>query len=242
MSSFRPQTSGVPARYGRLNQSLAGTRSWRPTSALPTISSARFNSSSSASKATSTDFSDLSVDINSIPERIGYLKDIGLDYGWGPSSLMQFCMEHLHVWTGLPWWASIVCTGLLIRAALLLPMLGAADTSTRLNNIKPILDPLRTQLTQAMRDGNTAHAQQVKMDMSRVQEQHGVKPYKSFIPLIQVPLGFGTYRVVNGMCHLPVPELTQETVGWIRDLSVADPTYIIPACSALFLYLALKVG
>ncbi|PLB51881.1 hypothetical protein P170DRAFT_433780 [Aspergillus steynii IBT 23096] len=252
MSSFRAQTSGLPARYGGLNQSLAGNRSWRPASAIPTISSARFNSSSSTSansavdatpSANASDLSDLSVEgINAIPEKIGYLKDIGLDYGWGPTSLMEFVIEHVHVWSGLPWWASIVGTGLLIRLALLHPMLGAADTSTRLNNIKPLLDPLRTRMTQSMRDGNTAQAQQLRMEISQTQEQHGVKAWKSFVPLLQVPLGFGMYRVVHGMCALPVPELAQESFGWIRDLTVADPFYILPACSAFFLFLALKRG
>ncbi|KAK1144317.1 hypothetical protein N8T08_005469 [Aspergillus melleus] len=247
MSSFRPQTSGFAARYGKLNQSLAGQRSWRPASAIPTISSARFNSSSSASNTAATenasDLSDLSVDkINSIPEKIGYLKDVGLDYGWGPSSLMEYVIEHFHVWTGLPWWASIIGTGLLVRLALLKPMLGAADTSTRLNNIKPVLNPIRTQMTQAMREGNTTRAQELKMEMSRIQELHGVKAYKSFIPLLQIPLGFGMYRVVKGMTSLPVPELLHESVGWIQDLTVADPFYILPACSGLFLYLALKRG
>lgn len=247
MSSFRPRNSALPARYGGLDQSLSGKRSWRAAASIPTISSARFNSSFShsttdvSSSANPVDLPDFSVEISSIPERIGYLKDLGLDYGWGPSSLMQFVIEHIHIWSGLPWWASIVGAGILVRLALLKPMFGAADTATKLNNIRPALDPLRNQLSQAMKDGNTAKAQEFKMQMGKIQEANGVQAYKSFMPLLQVPLGFGIYRVVKGMCALPVPAVAQESVAWLSDLTVADPFFILPACSAAFLYLALKV-
>ncbi|KAA8643073.1 hypothetical protein EYZ11_008886 [Aspergillus tanneri] len=255
MSSFRPPISGFPVRYGRPNQSVMGSRSWKPASpTLSTIANARFNSTSSttllagqaadaAPPANASGIPDLSVtDINAIPENIGYLKELGLDYGWGPSSLVEFIIEHFHIWGGLPWWASIIGTGILIRLALLKPMLGAADTATRLNNIKPLLDPLRAKMGRLMQEGKREELVQTRAELSALQKAHGVKPYKAFLPMLQIPFGFGCYRVVKGMTSLPVPGLAMESVGWLKDLTIADPYFVLPACSALFLYLSLRKG
>jgi YidC/Oxa1 family membrane protein insertase len=221
------------------------------------VSAARFNSTSSAASTstitaatvgdavdstTHAPASDLSdFDINSIPEKIGYLKDLGLDYGWGPSSMIEFVIEHFHIWGGLPWWASIVGTGLLIRLALLKPMLGAADVSTKIQNLKETTSPIRARMTESAREGKNKEAMEARAELQQVHLKHGVKAYKTFVPLIQVPLGFGCYRVVKGMTSLPVPGLATESVGWIQDLTVADPYFALPAATAFMMYLSFKV-
>ena len=242
MSSFRPQTSGVPARYGRLNQSLAGTRSWRPTSALPTISSARFNSSSSASKATSTDFSDLSVDINSIPERIGYLKDLGLDYGWGPTAFIQWLLEHIHVLTATPWWASVLLAALCVRLVLLKPYIEAADASARLLTVKEIVEPIQARVRAAKVQRDQQEMILAANEIRALYRSAGIKPWKIAIPFIQVPIGFGTFRLFRGMVNLPVPGLEQGGLLWIQDLTLSDPYFVLPALCALAVHTTFRVS
>ncbi|KAE8144593.1 60Kd inner membrane protein-domain-containing protein [Aspergillus avenaceus] len=250
MSSFRPGTSTFPLRSGLTNQSLAGNLSWRSASAINRVSATRFNSTSSAAAATTGDqwgapaevaeFPEL--DVNSIPEKIGYLKDLGLDYGWGPSACIEYIIEHFHIWGGLPWWASIVGTGLLVRLALLKPMLNAADTSTKVSNLKEVIGPLRAAMTASAQGKDQVTAMKYKAQISQVQRDNGVNPYKTFIPFLQIPIGFGCYRVVKGMASLPVPGLATESVGWIQDLTIADPYMALPAATALFMYLSFKKG
>ncbi|KAF7166754.1 hypothetical protein CNMCM5623_000261 [Aspergillus felis] len=218
--------------------------------------SARFNSTSSATDTIASerlsdaptdmgvpDLSDLSAaDLSSIPEHIGYLKDLGLDYGWGPSSIIQFLIEHIHMWGGLPWWASIVGTGLLLRLALLYPTLGAVDTSTKMLNVKPITEPLRQQMILRGKDGNQMEMMKLRAEIQKIHQEQGITAWKSFIPMLQIPFGFGCYRVVKGMAALPVPGLTMESVAWLKDLTVADPYFILPAASSLFMYLSLRKG
>ncbi|KAE8328955.1 60Kd inner membrane protein-domain-containing protein [Aspergillus sergii] len=255
MSSFRPHASGFPVRYGRLNQSLAGNLSWRPASSIHHASAARFNSTAStASASTATtatavetaapeQASDLSdFDITALPEKIGYLKDLGLDYGWGPSSMIEYFIEHFHIWAGLPWWASIVGTGLLVRLALLKPMLSAADVSTKIHNLKDVVAPLRAKMAQAANEKRHADMMQSRAELQQLHSDHGIKFYKTMIPFIQLPLGFGCYRVVKGMTSLPVPGLAVESVGWIKDLTVADPYFLLPAATAFAMYMSFKKG
>ncbi|PWY86410.1 hypothetical protein BO94DRAFT_585993 [Aspergillus sclerotioniger CBS 115572] len=260
MSSFRSQALRTATPYGQASKILAGTRSWRPAAAIAGVAVARFNSTSAPSTTTfptaesdpsalkpsdsfELDVSDLSaVDINAIPEQIGYLKQLGLDFGWGTSSIVEWLIEHFHVAAGLPWWGGIVATGIFIRLALLGPMLSAVDASTRLNNIKHLTGPVRKEMMMAHKRNDTVESTKKRAELSRLHSSHGVAPWKAMIPMAQIPLGFGCYRVVNNMCGLPVPGLATESVAWLQDLTVADPYFILPIVSAVCMHLTLKKG
>jgi YidC/Oxa1 family membrane protein insertase len=218
------------------------------------LSFARFNSTSTtaaapgenaadaASQAGSTDIADLSpLEIEQIPEKIGYLKELGLDYGWGPSSMMEWIIEHTYMWTGLPWWASIVTAGLLIRLALLKPSIMAADNGSKIQAIRGQSEPLRQRMTYHARDGNNLELAKVRAEMQDLHRQHGIKTWKSLVPMLQIPLGYGCFRVVRGMAALPVPGLATESVGWLTDLTVRDPYFLLPVATAVFMYLTFKV-
>lgn len=216
------------------------------TSSTASVASGATASEGTADQAAQTEAGDISglslSEIESIPEHIGYLKQLGLDYGWGPSSIVEWIIEHIHMWTGLPWWASIVGTGLLVRLALLYPMLGAADTSTKIQNVKHLVNPLRMKMLQTNAAGNMVEATKIRAEINKLHHDNGIKPMKAFVPFLQIPLGVGCYRVVSGMTSLPVPGLAAETAGWLRDLTVADPFFILPTLSASFMYLTFRVG
>ena len=52
-----------------------------------------------------TDLVNQQENILTMPENIGYLQKIGLDYGYGPTSIMQWIVEHIHVYSGWGWGA-----------------------------------------------------------------------------------------------------------------------------------------
>ena len=154
---------------------------------------------------------------------------------------MQYVIEHLHMWAGLPWWASTVGAGLLIRFLLLKPMMGAADNGARMHNIKPILAPFNDRMRKAQIKGDRPELIKVSQEMRVVRSQHGIKLSRTFLPMIQIPFGYGVYRAVKGMAGLPVPGLANETFAWIKDFTVPDPLYILPLISSLSLHYSLKV-
>lgn len=222
------------------------------------MTSARFNSTSSAAPVAaattsgsatdaasvidSIDIGELSAaEITQIPEKIGYMKDVGLDYGWGPSAFIEFVLEHVHIYTGLPWWASIAATGLLVRLSLFKPTMAASDTSAKITNLKPISTPLRTKMMHYAREGNNAEMLKARAELQELHDQHGVKSWKAFVPMLQIPIGYGCFRVVRGMAALPVPALALEHAGWLTDLTVSDPYFILPTFAAACLFLTLRV-
>ncbi|KAL4801612.1 60Kd inner membrane protein-domain-containing protein [Aspergillus unguis] len=249
MSSLRSPMSRFAVSNGRI---LGGKTAWKasgPSIALPAV---RFNSTStSTSTPPLTDGQitpELTPDISDVsladfPERIGYLKDIGLDFGWGPSAMAEFMIEHIHIWSGLPWLGSIVAAGILFRAAMLPMFMRASDTSARLQNNQHILTPLRQKMMMAAQAGKQMESQVIRAEMSKKNAELGIKPSRVFLPmLVQVPIGFGCYRVISNMASLPVPALAEEKYAWLTDLTVADPTYALPLLASTVLYLSLRKG
>lgn len=182
------------------------------------------------------------ANIDDIPEKIGYLKELGLDYGWGPSAFMEWLIEHIHIWSGIPWWASITAAALVTRIALFHPALKAADNAAKTGPIKDEAMELRKQRMQHLSQGRQLEAAKAKLAMDELYQKHDIKMWRNFVPLLQVPLGFGTFRVVRGMATLPVPALAMEQCGWIHDLTSYDPYYILPALATGAMYFTLKVS
>ncbi len=180
-------------------------------------------------------------DLAAIPEQIGYLKSLGLDYGWGPTAFIETLLEHIHIYTGTPWWASIVLTAVAIRLALFKPYIAAANVSARLAAIQPITAPIRDKMMAARKAGNQQGMLLARQELMAVHKKADIQTYKAFVPLLQIFLGYGTFRLFRGMATLPVPGLETGGFLWLHDLTVADPFYILPVATAGAFYLVMRV-
>lgn len=69
----------------------------------------------------------------------------------------------------------------------------------------------------------------------------GVKLWKMAVPMIQIPLGYGTFRLMRGMAALPVPGLEDGGFLWIKDLTLADPLFLLPILTSGAFYYTFKV-
>lgn len=181
--------------------------------------------------------------ISALPERIGYLKEVcGLDFGWGPSSMMEMALEYIHIYGDLSWATSVVVLGTLIRVLIFIPMLKSSDTGAKWKSAQPLVAPAREKLSMAYKAKDYRLMAEAKAEMNALKKEYGVNPFKMFIPvLIQVPLQFGGFRVLRNMAELPVPALPTENWLWTTDLTLGDPYYILPLINSFVLYLTIKV-
>jgi YidC/Oxa1 family membrane protein insertase len=177
-------------------------------------------------------------------EKIGFLKEIGLDYGWGPTSIMQWVLEHVHVYTGLGWGGTIVATALLLRVVMFYPQVRAVKFSAALNESKK--DPRFQEAIDLMKKGyqtkNNEMTQKGQFLNKMVRETHGASMTGMFWPFLQIPFSFGLFRIINGMTHIPVPALEDAGFLWFTDLTVADPFYCLPALGTAFLVSSIVVS
>jgi len=182
-----------------------------------------------------------STDSPPVHEYIGYLKEIGLDYGWGPTSMVETLLEHVHIYTGAPWWASIVMTTFAVRAILFKAYINSADTSARLVALKPLVDPIREKQKAAQAEQDKEALMKASLEMRALYKTSDVKLWKLAIPLLQIPLGFGTFRLLRGMGVLPVPGFDHAGAFWFPDLTLPDPYGLLPLMIGATYFIAFKV-
>lgn len=167
---------------------------------------------------------------------------MGLDYGFGPTALMEWTLEHIHVFAGTPWWVSISLTAILVRAVLFKPYIDAADNGARLATVQPLTAPLTARMQAASTMGDVDTAMQLRGELQRVHQRAGIKYWKSFVPMLQVFAGYGTFVILRAMSRLPVPGLETGGILWIQNLTIPDPTWILPIATAGVLHWVLRVG
>ena len=178
-----------------------------------------------------------------IPERIGYLKEVcGLDFGWGSSTMMEWILEHIHIYGNVGWGTSIVLLATLSRLVIFYPAAKASNMAAKNAVMLPVVAPIRQRMAAAWKSGDHAQIQACKTQLSLLNKKHGLSSWKMLIPvLIQVPLQFGGFRVLRNIAELPVPALLKENWLWTQDLTLGDPFYILPVANAIILHLTIKV-
>lgn len=184
---------------------------------------------------------DITADLPPVPETLGYLKDLGLDFGWGPTAFVEYLLEHVHIYTATPWWASILLTALAVRLALLKPYIDASDTSTRVVTMTELAKPIKARLDAAKSCRDQVAVMQAAQEMKALYQQAGIKLWKTTVPLLQVPIGYGTFRLLRRMAELPVPGLEDGGFLWLKDLTISDPYYLLPALTGWAIHLTFKV-
>ncbi|KAK5682958.1 hypothetical protein LTS10_004486 [Elasticomyces elasticus] len=187
---------------------------------------------------------DLSAyDISQIPEKIGYLHEIGLNWWYGPTSTLEYILEHIHIYSGMPWWGSMACTAVLVRCVLFPFYLRSSDSMARQAALVSITKPIQDLMTQAQRNKDTQAMQMHWMQLAAVRKRAGIKLTSQFAPMIlQGILGFCGFKLIRAMAALPVPAFRDGGFLWLTDLTVPDPYGILPICMAGAIHLLVRLG
>ena len=173
----------------------------------------------------------------SMPDLLAQTEDfaaLGLG-GHTPPGLVQSALEFLHVNAHLPWWVSIVAATIVLRLALFPLTVRMQRSAAKIANINPIAAKIHESMTAYKRIGNkVAEAQEAARLMSLYQ-QHGVNPLTALfvMPLIQVPIFISFFLAIKGMTNLPLESMKTGGIYWFSDLTVPDPTYVLPLMACL---------
>lgn len=129
-----------------------------------------------------------------------------------------------------------------MRFALLKPVIDASHTSAKMQKIKPLTQPLRDRMMEATRTGDRLTSMKLKHEITAINAENDIKIRRVIMPMIQLPIGIGFFRVLRGMGDLPVPSLEAESFLWLSSVASPDPTYMLPMATGALIYYALKVS
>lgn len=231
-------------RLASTSAPAASTATTAPVTGGPLDNAAR--AATNATEATTADLFDItSVTDNfaNMPEHIGYLKEIGLDYGWGPTAMVEWALEHVHIWSGLPWWSSIAVTALGLRLVMAPLFLRSSDVGARMQSMQPIIKPLNARMMEAYKSSNVEAATKLRAELKSIYAAAGISQSAMFTPaIIQGIFGFCAFRLMRAMANLPVPGLETGGFLWLTDLTARDPYYILPAVMAASMHVVFRLG
>jgi YidC/Oxa1 family membrane protein insertase len=180
-----------------------------------------------------------------IPEQIGYLKYLGLDFGWGPTACCEWLLEHVYIYSGLPWWGAIAAMAFGIRAVLFWPSIVGYKHSSRMALLQK--DPEFIKANNEFKqlaynpEAETMDKLKARAKVVTITKAHNISMMKTIVgPLALVPASIGMFRLLRSMATLPVPSLENGGFGWITDLTVADPYYFLPLAAAAMSAVTMK--
>ncbi|KAK2595051.1 hypothetical protein QQS21_007241 [Conoideocrella luteorostrata] len=183
-------------------------------------------------------------DILNMPEQIGYLSALGLDFGWGPTSVMQWALEHMHIYTGLGWGASIMVTAVTLRCLMFYPQIRSLKFNAVMQNLRK--DPRSKEamklIQQSVQNGDMESRQKGQFLNKMLKEQYGASNWGMLWSFGQIPFTFGLFRIVSGMTNVPVPAMENAGFLWFTDLTATDPYFILPAAGTALMIGALAIN
>ncbi|ORX96953.1 60Kd inner membrane protein-domain-containing protein [Clohesyomyces aquaticus] len=183
------------------------------------------------------------ADPSQVVEQIGYLKELGLDYGWGVTSTMQWVFEHIYIYSDLSWGAAIIAGTVLIRFVTFWPLVRSADSQAKMASVSPFTKKLQEEVRIANQQGDVPRAQSLRAQLAATYKSVGTTPLTSLQGmLLQGVLGFGAFRLLRGMSSLPVPGMENMGFLWFHDLTVSDPYYTLPLAVGLFMHAVARLG
>jgi len=178
-----------------------------------------------------------------MPEGIGYLKAIGLDYGYGPTATIEWVLEHIHIMGGLPWWGAIAATAILVRVVTFPLYLKSADQAARQAALVSVTKPISDRLKAAQQAGDQTGVMQAWTSMNAVRKRAGLSYMQQFTPmLVQSVLGYCSFKLMRAMSNLPVPGMQDGGFGWVTDLTVSDGYLLLPALMAGSMHVMFRYG
>ncbi|EGF84433.1 hypothetical protein BATDEDRAFT_34302 [Batrachochytrium dendrobatidis JAM81] len=171
--------------------------------------------------------------------QIGDLHSLGLA-NYNPVGLFQIISEYIYVYSGMPWWATIVALTIIVRIIVAPLAIKAQVAGAVLGGLRPKTDPIQKRVTHLRSIGDTAGSQREAQKLFQVYKDNNISPLSIGWGIIQAPIFISVFMAIKYMAELPVPGFTTGGFGWITNLSTADPTYILPILSSIGMLITME--
>jgi len=166
---------------------------------------------------------------------------MGLDYGWGMTTVFEKMIEQVYLQSGWGWAGSIMAASVGVRCATFLFQALSSDKMAAMAALKPLTQPIQEKMEAAIAQGDKQQEQIYKMQQAEI-----LKPYATGIfsmggfMLVQGWIGFCAFRFLRAMSALPVPGMDHDGFLWFADLTLRDPYFILPATTTAVFYTVFK--
>jgi len=182
-------------------------------------------------------------DPTALVDHAGQLKELGLDYGWGVTTLFEKTIEQVYLNSGWGWAGSIVVAGVAVRCITFYFQAMSSDKMAAMAAMKPVTAPIQEKLDDAIKRGDKQQEQLLRMQQAAILKPYmgGVFSMGGFM-FVQMWIGFSVFRCLRAMAELPVPGMAHDGFLWFTDLTARDPYFLLPAATTAIMYKLFKVS
>ena len=158
---------------------------------------------------------------------------------WPLTDNAIWLVQSVHEQVGLPWFAAIASTTLLMRTVLLPLAVKSMKNAAKLAEVQPEMSKVQERMKNARTDEEKqAHAKEMRNFMSK----HNVNPLATFVPILaQMPIFMSFFFGLQRMAT-DYPSLSEGGMLWFKDLTVADPTYGLPILASISFLITIELG
>lgn len=148
----------------------------------------------------------------------------------------------MHELTGLHYAGSIFATTCALRFFILPLAVRAQRAASRMAHLQPELTLIK-QRYEALGTPSQAEQKAFAEQMKALFARYEVKPFAALSgPLIQAPLFIGMFFGMKKMPDIFAEEMSTGGILWFTDLTVPDPTYVLPIICGLSFLTTIESG
>lgn len=162
------------------------------------------------------------------PLQYGDLSALDLCH-WTPAGIMQWTMEIINTMTHLPWFWTIVAGTVFWRIITIPVSAIVLRNNSRLLLYQGEIMKITAEMQQASQKADFLQRQKTALKLKAIYDKARISPFLGFLgPLVQLPVSLGLFFGIKRMCAVPVEQMKWSGFDMIPDLTIADPTYILP--------------
>ncbi|EPY53819.1 inner membrane translocase Oxa102 [Schizosaccharomyces cryophilus OY26] len=160
-----------------------------------------------------------------------------------PHNLLQGLVNSIHVWSGMPWWASIATMAIGMRITVLPLMLNMIRTSSKLAVINPQVSQHMVTLQRAKAENNSTGMSEATSKIQDLYRSNNVNPLSLLsAPMVQGVIFISFFYALKCMAGVPVDGLTEGGFLWVQDLTKADPYAVFPILNGFLMLFNIEAG
>ena len=152
-------------------------------------------------------------------------------------------MEHIHIYTGMPWWGSIAVASVLLRLVLFPLYVKSSDVLARSQAMASVTKPITDRMQEARARKDSHEMNFAYQQLRAVRKEAGLSMWTQFQPMVlQGVFGYCGFKFLRAAAVLPVPAFKTEGFLWLKDLTVPDPYLILPIAMAGVMHMLVRMG
>eukprot|EP01116_Phalansterium_solitarium_P023565 TRINITY_DN8329_c0_g1_i1.p1 TRINITY_DN8329_c0_g1~~TRINITY_DN8329_c0_g1_i1.p1 ORF type:complete len:455 (-),score=92.33 TRINITY_DN8329_c0_g1_i1:146-1510(-) len=151
-------------------------------------------------------------------------------------------LQWVHETSGLPWWATIVSTVVVLRVLVLPLQVLVMRNSALMSHLQPKMEEITKKITAAKERGDQQELARLSNSIFALWGEAGTSPFKSLkYMLIQMPIWVLLFFSLKKLALID-PAMAYEGTLWFHNLTVPDDYYRLPILSASGMLLSMALG